>query len=99
MFQLHDFELRLLDDRGLVPGRLLVAGALLLLVVMGLRAALLDLALLLFLIMLLGIHFHLWLLAGVAQAVKLLGKRWSKPCSEPARVSLAQIGLFLSTLL
>jgi hypothetical protein len=99
MFQLHDFELGLLDDRGLVPGCLLVAGALLLLVVMGLRAALLDLALLLFLIMLLSIHFHLWLLAGVAQAVKLLGKRGSKPCSEPARVSLAQIGLFLSMLL
>jgi len=91
MFQLHDFELGLLDDCGLVPGRLLVAAALLLLVVMGLWAALLDLALLLLLIMLLSIDFHLWFLARVAQAMKLLSKRGREPSSEAARVSVAQI--------
>ena len=91
MFQLHDFELGLLDDRGLVPGRWLVAAALLLLVVMRLWATLLDLALLLLLIMLLGIYFHLWFLARVAQAMKLLSERGREPSSEPARVSLAQI--------
>ena len=99
MFQLHDFELGLLDDRGLVPGCLLVAAALLLLVVMRLRATVLDLALLLFLVMLLCIYFHRWFLARAVQAMKLLRKRGSKLRSEPARVSLGQIRLFLPMLL
>jgi len=99
MFQLHDFELGLLDDCGLVSGCLLVAAALLLLVVMWLWATLLDLALLLLLVMLLCIYFHRWFLARAAQAMKLLSKRGSKLRSEPARVSLGQIRLFLPMLL
>jgi len=100
VFQLHDFELGLLDDRGLMPGCLLVAAALLLLVVVRLRATLLDLALLLFLVMLLSIYFNRRrLLARAAQAMKLLRKRGSELRSEAAGVGLGQIRLFLPVLL